>query len=397
MHKLSHVEAQRVIGVLGETLERLSCLASVPRRPNSQLFLALEEARAGQVIAQLETLYQLEEAMAVEHEKASHKDTASVLEKKHRVNTRALCRALREDSQAVRVLKQFEAIGVHESVHEQKDDEAKLDESGLIDEDALAPAVLNDLHESLGGLQDVVFRALTTTVEDEAAQKQLYQTVSTREKEAEEDRQTLEHQLAMSRRNRRRVITELDAKLSKLRSELRDIKQTSASEESALTVQKQERSSAIETNHSGRMNGLVANESKLLEEMAAMQDEMEQAEQQMQKKKNKFEGEVNTLVSRYDQDMLEKQRAIDELRDTYEAEKKRLGELEEFFAKVDQENERIAKEEEEWSKYLEEKHKEERIYDDGAAALQKLYRGWKGRVEFDAIAKKSRKGKKGKK
>jgi hypothetical protein len=369
MHKLSHVEAQRVLGVLGETCDRLGRLSVVPLRGSADVLRALESSKCMGVLSALESQLQLEEALSVERERYPNKESGSGLEKRVRANTRALCRALGDDAEAVSVLSQVMA--------EEKQSDPEPEESGVG-----VCSSLEGLQGLLVELESVVLTMLTTTVEDEHSQKVLCQTILAREREAEENRQALEHQLAIARRNRRRMVSELDAQVSKLRGELRTSQACFADEEAALEREIKSSTERLVGSHRVAVDRLAAEESKLEERRAQFATEVEAEELLLAKKKSKYEAEVNALVAKYDADMSSKQAEIDELQQQYEADKRRLRQLEEHFSAVDDENARVAAEEEQWRAYLSSRSAEDNRLDNAALMLQKLYRGFRARKEL---------------
>lgn len=141
---------------------------------------------------------------------------------------------------------------------------------------------------------------------------------------------------------------------------------------------------------------LSAQVAKLKEEIAGAAVENEERELAHRKKVTKSETETNGWISTYDKEMRRKFLRKKRLQAQMEAEEKRLAELSAHFQNVDEENARIEEEEAEWKAFLAERYEKERIYDDGAAALQKLYRGAAARAHVAAMKKKKKpKGKKG--
>jgi hypothetical protein len=108
MHKLTHVEAQRMMAVLGESLEKLSLVCSLPSTPSGVLLDTLYDNDMGEIAAAVETQWQLEEShrliqtQAVKRSRrhsikaARPKTPAAVeLQMQLHVSTRNLCRLLR--------------------------------------------------------------------------------------------------------------------------------------------------------------------------------------------------------------------------------------------------------------------------------------------------------------
>ena len=142
---------------------------------------------------------------------------------------------------------------------------------------------------------------------------------------------------------------------------------------------------------------LVGRIGKLKEEIDRVVQENEEREISQRKKVTKNETETNRWIEKYDMDMTKKYLRLKRLEAQMEAEENRLHDLSVHFEEVDAENARIQEEEAKWQEFVAERYEKERIYDDGAAALQKLYRGAAARAEVSALKKKNKKKSKGKK
>lgn len=171
MHKLTNVEAQRVMAVLGETLDRLDYLSYVTTDVDHGLVEQLEEEGCSDVANILQRQWQNEEANAMSNGTNTNEICA---------NTRALCRALRTNPVAVETV--YRSSKQHRS-------------SSFL-------ACVKALKE----LTDVTLRKMSTTVEDASSQTNLLHDVTEREKGAEEDRATLQAQLNMERKEKERDI-----------------------------------------------------------------------------------------------------------------------------------------------------------------------------------------------
>lgn len=399
MEKLSHVEAQRVISVLGDALEQFACLARVPELASATIFQALETKNCTQVLNSLESQYQLEEALVVAQERRRSTDVLAQIEKRLRGNTRTLCRLLRDDHNANEVLEDIvareEAKLADDGAPEYRIShmsESKADISGSDHDKMFVREVTSEaLADCLAGLRNVVFRALTTTVEEEHAEKELLQNVATREHDAEEDRATLQSELAIARRGRNRTLSEMDAHIRKLEAELRDIKQIAEQEETNLANEIRNQRKELDDEHNKVCTELRTEEAKLTEELDKLTLDMEEKETGLAKKKGKAETEANAEIDKYDVELGAKKDQLDRLRELYDAEIKRVNQLEDHFDRVDTENARIAKEEEEWAKFVYEQTADDRARDYGAASIQKLFRGYQGRL----LVQNMKKGKKG--
>ncbi|KAG9413431.1 hypothetical protein AC1031_012649 [Aphanomyces cochlioides] len=96
MNKLTNVESQRVMSVLGDTLDRLNCLTYVPLKHDGHLVRRLDENGVGAVLQQL---WQLDEGYDGLDDNAPRKD--DVLSKIKQV-VRSICRQMRENPVVVK-------------------------------------------------------------------------------------------------------------------------------------------------------------------------------------------------------------------------------------------------------------------------------------------------------
>jgi len=196
MNTLTGIEAERVNQILKHAIDRLQILSYVPTSWDDDLVVDL---KCQPVLNSLERLWMCEEqlkeidmSMGLEGVK-----DITTLKQAHRV-CRATCRNLIADRESLQAM-----MGRPEL---QSDDFSKF---------------IKYLIE----LKSQVMQRLTTTVEDEAANRALLHDLTERERHFEESRDVLQKKLNDLRNERETVRNGLDQTIRKLQHELQDITQ----------------------------------------------------------------------------------------------------------------------------------------------------------------------------
>lgn len=358
------------MAVLGETLDRLNYLSYVPSQPAWMIIEELQESGSSDISGMLQKQWQLEEGNQVVDDVRG--DKKPDFEKQVHASTRTLCRALRSKTNAVETL-------VHSSTQER------------------SPAFLACV-KALSELTKVTFDKLSTTVEDETSQKTILRDVSDREKNAEEERSTLQGALDMERKDKERNCAQLEKKLQKLKNELREISENTKVEEKLIEQEQNERMEKANEEHTGKVATLTSKIDKLTKETKDSADQNHTDEQALRKKTNKHVQEVVGCVEKYDTDMGERETRAVDLEELFGKEKIKLKELEEHFNKVDAENSRISEEKRILDEIKAKEDHAQKILGDAATMIQKQMRRYLAEKEFKKLKKaKGKKGKKGKK
>ena len=90
--------------------------------------------------------------------------------------------------------------------------------------------------------------------------------------------------------------------------------------------------------------------------------------------------DVDNLIQKYDEEMIEKHEAFRELEKVYEAEKKELEKLTAYFDEVDAENKRLKEEHASIKQRRDQELEDERKRNDSAMLVQKLFASHQARV-----------------
>ena len=382
MHKLTNMEAQRVITVLEDTLDRLTFLSYVPSSPDDDLLESLSlSGVVPPVRGSLQSQWQLEEGHQVMLGRSKEGmflgkpggESASleVVDQLHQA-TRTLCRNLRKSPVAVEVLY---------SNHTQQ----------------RSPHFLSFL-SNLEDLTKVMFRKLSTTVEEEITNKNLLQDLTDRERTAEDERDALQQTLEMQRGERDREVAVLDQTLTKLRAELQDITQSNQMEMQSIKQKMKENIEKADNEHLQRSKRLQDKLDQMTTDLANSSATHDEAEKALRKKKERLEADLSSLVLKYDSDMAEKLKQIQELEKQKKDETEQLITLEEHFRKIDANSAKQTDEEEILRKFKKRIQDATSYCDSKAMKIQALTRGVQCRGEVaKMLSKKGKKGGGGKK
>ena len=248
------------------------------------------------------------------------------------------------------------------------------------------------LSVTLDKLKRLVEKKLCTTVEQQDSRNGYAAELATHARELEKDIEELETQLKEERARTERDLTYHNEIISKLNAELSDIRQKTDATRKKLEKETNTERAANLAAHEKKSKAYEEELTKLEEKIEAQSKEQTTTEETMRKKKTKLETEVTNLVSKYDADMGQKQKDIDDFKAEYDKELARLAELTAFFNKVDEDK---ANEDAELARIEEERARLRGSLDrlaKAAARIQALCRG----VLTRAAAKKGKKkGKKG--
>lgn len=185
MKKLTNVEAQRVMAVLGETLDKLNYISYVPIEKDQKLVHDLTEHRFDTISGLLHKLYHLEEVyLALMNEESSVDALKRVYS-----SIRNLCRELKESPLAVEVLYD------HKSTRS-------------------SPVIQLLSHLSL--ITDLTFTNLSTSVEDVASKVKVTKSAQQRQEMAEEEGRLLQEQLSETLKSKEDTLSLLDMQAKKL-------------------------------------------------------------------------------------------------------------------------------------------------------------------------------------
>lgn len=199
MQKLTNVESQRMMAVMGDLLNRLNYLTYVPLDPQAELLAAL---RSGRCLNSAELLREHCRWEQLYLQAADALDSrAEDIGDQVRVTTRALCRDLRDSPVAVETL-----FHCGTSAYDRSEE-------------------LQALVRALSELTDLTRAQLDRTLEDAKSKKELMGVAESRLRQAEDERAAIRDKLAEMRRVKEEELALLDAQVQKLRNELHAMNQ----------------------------------------------------------------------------------------------------------------------------------------------------------------------------
>ncbi|KAF0700132.1 Aste57867_9320 [Aphanomyces stellatus] len=369
MNKLTNVESQRVMSVLGDMLDRLNYLTYVPVKRDYHLIGRLHENGVSSAGDLLEQLWQLDEGYENMDENAVRRD--DVLSK-IKLTVRNLCRQMRESPVVVTTF-----FGTGAAPPKDPGEEVMT------------------LIKFLSELTDLMFAQLSKTVEDEATKRDMMENIFNRRKQAEDDLVQLRDKLNELRKTKEDDISHLDIQLQKLKAELTTINKTTANELALIQNQVKETLEKAYEQQNVEMQALLEKYSQCEQKLQKDTTEHREIEDALRKNKCKIGIEVTATIEKYDQEMMAVTKDIDSLREKYTAELKEFHELSDHFVKIDEEQARIEEEEKVLEAIREEERRQVQKLHDAAIKIQSLWRGHVVRKEM--AAKKKKGGKKGKK
>jgi len=354
MHKLTRVEAERLMAVMQETLTKLEILQSTPIRPSSYFAKELRNEGKQNAADKLQELWLAETNRTLDV----------------RVHTRGFLRLVARDSQL----------------------RDKLEANS----ETPSPAV-EELINRLKDLKAITYRKLRTTVEAQEQEKATIEKVAEKMKQSEEDRNNLLGRLNAIRKSKEEDITALDNTIRTLKGEISYLRTTTEQRSASLAKETEQESNSAKTAHEAVLAELNKNIAQLQGQIKGAEEDHKAKEIQFRKKKKMQQIGMQSWVAKYDKEVTVQYDKLEELKKQNATDKVELAELTDHFRKWDAEHARIADEERLVQEELAEKEAAQQVLDDAAVMMQCRYRGYLQRKKYKALSKKKGKGKKGKK
>ncbi len=204
----------------------------------------------------------------------------------------------------------------------------------------------------------------------------------------------MKEELEKSRKHRLHEINKKNDVIRKLKEELRDIKlqaEDATKKMSSRSKQKEDSDLQIFKDHE---TVLVSEITNLTSNLTDLELSNREIESQYRRRKFKIESEVENWISKYDQEMEEKQLEIDDISNLFEEERKALSVLQSKYDAMKQkydvimEERRLAEQKEREQKELLERQTK------AAIVIQALVRGWQVRRAMKRSKEKRKSGKK---
>ncbi|CAM9655835.1 unnamed protein product [Chrysoparadoxa australica] len=385
MHKLTRMEGKRVVAVIDDTLEKLNQLSYVPEDASLELLESLAEASANPVKSCLQTQWHLEMNainMGVIQGKGGGAGGKSTLDELGAArnsdtldqiyqSTRLLCRSLKKHQNGLEVLYGYTPVQPRAQ--------------GLL-----------QFKQYLSDLTTIMYRRLSTTVEEEQANKNLLRDLTQREKLAEDERDSLQQTLDAARTEREGEVNGLELAIRRLQSELQEVTEETAQELESIRSKADAAIEKAGTEHTQKVKVLEERLETLTKEIGELTESHKDEEASARKKKAKAEVELAAAVKLYDDEMIEKTAMIKELQAAMAAERAELASLTEHFDRVDANTHQMEAEEALLAEVRAVMGEATGVLDASAVRIQCLYRGIQQRAEFAKMKKKGKGKSKGK-
>jgi len=379
-HKLTNVEAQRIMAILEETCNKLELLSHVPplELPDEDQLrdeLGPDVLQVMQEQSMLEQQYEL--VSAPQHDASAYDSNQALpdfetLDDELRHSTRVVCRMVREAPVIVERLQ---------------------DISGE------ATPISDVMRKFLGTfieLKTQTLQKLSTSVEEEKSKEDWFLEISAREEKASQTLRQLQKEIKAEKAERERQVSARNETIQKLRDELEEIKTGTVNEIKALEADTKAQEEADKTGFQTKEAALKDELAKLSSKLATSKDEDRESEESLRKRKVKFELEVENWISRYDQEVDEKEKEIAALRAIYDEEKKELTRLEDYFNQLMIEREAQLAIERKKAEELARIQAQQATLHKAATMLQKMWRGRNARRDLERKKSGGKKGKGGK-
>jgi chromosome segregation ATPase len=225
MHKLTLVEAERVMAVLQDTEDRLRLAALVPEKPAYDVADRLAEAGHTEAAHALRWLW-----------KAEHGGS-----KDRRQNLRNVLRAMTADPAVKETLAAVSSGGGGGGDAGGAPDNYDFGGSGTTTPEMEEFLAVLDEHKK------ITVRRLSTTAEDAQLRRSFTEEVAQREKKQKNDFKELSEELSSLKKRREDEVTVLDKTIRKLQGELNAIQSLIRKEETSLAEEKRQKSEEADT------------------------------------------------------------------------------------------------------------------------------------------------------
>lgn len=244
-------------------------------------------------------------------------------------------------------------------------------------------------------LKKVTFRRLSTPVEEEIHNQNLIRELTEKQKKSQDQMEDLQENLALQRQENDRELSILCNILTKLQAELNDLTQNTDHEMEVIYKEMRATVDKSTQEFTTKKQDLLQRISKEVPRMAKEVEENKQREMVLRKKKTKAELELQQKIEKYDEGMTRKMKEMKELKEIAAQEELELKELQEYFDRVEANNEQIRREEDILNKVAAIEAKADKILRDAAKSISTNY--WKVLRKREEQLANSKKGKKKKK
>lgn len=245
-----------------------------------------------------------------------------------------------------------------------------------------------DFHASLKDLKLLLFERLLTTVEQQKARSDHLAYIIDKERRASEEVDRLTEELNHFEKARQEEFDKHQVVLSQLNREINDIKSKTSKQERRIidtTAQSQE------TEKKDFKTDVVEIESKkkaLEEKLKSQREEHKAEELSLRRRKWKIESEVRAWITKYDDEMGQKQEELEDLTSIYDDEKDQQSELKKRHDELKVEYDRIEEERRIQKDAMLRLENDLRVMVNAAQLIQAIWRGFRTRRSLKQKLKK---------
>eukprot|EP00128_Syssomonas_multiformis_P005481 Colp12_sorted_trinity150504_noHs@28687 len=225
-------------------------------------------------------------------------------------------------------------------------------------------------------LKQLLYERLLTTVEEERSKQNYLSQIIAREQKSSEQVKELQGSLAEAKRERSKEVSKLDETIYRLNDDINEVRTATAETNKRLLRDSKTKDATDAKAYEDQEEQLIKEIAELEKAHAENLKRHREAELAMRKRKGKIEGEVENWISKYDQDMGEKQSELEDLEALYNEEKEQLAELEKRFAELKKEYDTIVEERRLAKEAKEKAEKELALLNQSATVIQALWRGF---------------------
>lgn len=251
---------------------------------------------------------------------------------------------------------------------------------------------VDDLISLLERHKEALAESFATTVEEDAAYDKALRRYQERYEDAIKEQVELEERLSIQRKRHGRVIAELEGNLSALRDEHGAAAPRHEEEQQALDASQEKEIHNIQS-HQRQMEVTLSTQKAELEDKLQQLQLQNQAEKGgLNSKRQELQDTIESTTLAHADKMQQIQNQTNDVQCRMDEENKKRQRLQDHFDLID-DNDRIRRKEEAvLRRVVELEEGAERILDNGATQLQRLFRGMRDRAIVDKMKNKKKRG-----
>ena len=259
------------------------------------------------------------------------------------------------------------------------------------------PQMLMTFMKTLSELQDVTYKRLSRTFEENRSREELVKSLTISESENIKKRDSLQEKLEIARKQREELKLKNENLIAQLKAELSTETSRHQAEFENLKKASQSRMQSMQEDMKNFREKNSAEKEILTKELFKMKENFFNEEEGLKKQKSRREIDIETIVKKYENDKSRLTADLSEQELMYKKEMEELTKLRAHFKRADAEADRVAAELELGTVRTRKMKQNKERLDSCASLLQAFWRGVIQREEYAKLRKSSKKGKKSKK